>query len=228
MVQFDTKTPFFQKRQDCACRSCLDGNMKKYGFFGGTFDPIHFGHLNLAIQLKELCALDRVLVCPAMLSPTQPTKFPKASIEHRLAMTRLAIEDIPGFSLLDHEALRASPSYTIDTLQALISGQQNHVVYRLLLAEDTACSLEKWKDVKTLLDLAPPLVGRRYHVIPKELEHLPEFIRIKLQKGYCHIPIMEISSTLIRERIKKTFYCQHLLPRKVLDYIYAHRLYYAC
>ena len=95
--------------------------MKKVGFFGGTFDPIHFGHINLALQLKEILALDEVLICPANISPQKSELPPVASPKDRLNMISIMIEGIEGFRLLDMEIQRKGISYTIDSVRFILS-----------------------------------------------------------------------------------------------------------
>lgn len=171
------------------------------GFLGGSFDPIHLGHLNLAISLKEAAGLDHVIICPAWVSPFKEGKK-MASPEHRLNMCRLAIEGLKGFEVLDYEIKKGGPSYTIDTIKYL------NRPLRLLLGDDQLEAFSRWKEADLLKQLAPPLVGSR---LKKE--------------GENPIPIMEISSTLIRERLKSGLPCVHLVPYKVLDYIFKNDLY---
>jgi nicotinate-nucleotide adenylyltransferase len=169
--------------------------MKTIGFFGGSFDPIHFGHIALAIQLMEAHKLDEVLFCPAFCSPFKMDTPPIASPQHRLAMLQLAIADVPQCKISTVEIDRQGCSYTIDTIRAL---QKEGLKLRLLLSDEAASHLNKWKETQELVKLAPPLVG------PREIQ---------------------VSSTEIRERLKKKRYCGHLVPAKTLDYIQKHHLY---
>lgn len=165
---------------------------KSIGFFGGSFDPIHFGHISLAVHLMEAHHLDEVLFCPAFCSPFKTTKPPIASPEHRLAMLKLALE-LPQFQITTLELDQKTPSYTVDTIRKLaLKG------LRLLLSDEAASHLNKWKETNELVRLAPPLIG------PREAH---------------------ISSTDIRARLKQKLYCGHLVPAKVLDYIKRHKLY---
>ncbi|MBM3184600.1 MAG: nicotinate-nicotinamide nucleotide adenylyltransferase, partial [Chlamydiae bacterium] len=111
---------------------------KTIGFFGGTFDPIHLGHLNLAIQLSEIHHLHEVLFCPAYCSPFKKENQPHVNGEHRLRMCQLALEDIPRFRVISYEVERADPSYTIDTLRALKQEMGKEIRFRLLLSEEAA------------------------------------------------------------------------------------------
>lgn len=169
--------------------------MKRVGFFGGSFDPIHFGHIGLAVHLMESHKLDRVIFCPAFCSPFKKDAPPHVSPEHRLKMLTLAL-DLPQFQISTLELEREGPSYTVDTLRAL--QKESETELRLLLSTETAQHLDRWKESAEIVKIAPPLIA------PREIL---------------------ISSTIIRTRLKKNLYCGHLIPSKALDYIHAHHLY---
>ncbi len=193
---------------------------RSIGFIGGTFDPIHFGHINLALALKEVCGFDEVLFCPTPISPLK--KEHPIPIKHRLRMVELAIEHIPGFLLFDYEATTRGPHYTIDTIKYLIKDSKKrggHTSISLILGEDITDEFMKWKDVETLVELATPIVGNRFK---ESLNKVPSI----LSENIHTIPMMEISATEIRKRLKNKLYCGHMLPAKVLDYIYHHQLYF--
>ena len=197
------------------------------GFLGGSFDPIHYGHIHLALELQERYQLDAVLFCPAFLSPAKQEDPPQASAEERLAMVSLALEGLPQFSILDHEIKRQGISYTIDTIRALIEEsnlKQEKKKFHLLLGDDALENILPWHEIEELFLLSPPLIGSRTGVIPT---HLPPLMTEKVRKGFTRMPILDISSTLLRERLKKKLYCAHLMPAKVLDYIYENQLYYS-
>ena len=199
----------------------------KVGFFGGTFDPIHFGHLNLMIELKERCHLDHILLCPAYISPTREHVPPIASPADRLKMLFLAIEGMKDVSITELELMRPPPSYTIETLELLKKKDRGSKQFYLLLAEDSASQMNQWKEGEKLLELASPLVGTRYSYKKDLFSHLSDNMRFHIEKGCISIPILEISSTRVRKRLKNNLCCVHLIPAKVLDYIYENRLYYA-
>lgn len=94
-------------------------NHKRIGLLGGSFDPLHFGHLNMAIALSETHRLDSVLFCPAYTSPFKTENPPAVSTEHRLAMVSCGIQGVQHFSTLDWEIAQNGPSYTIDTIKKL-------------------------------------------------------------------------------------------------------------
>lgn len=196
---------------------------EKVGLFGGTFDPIHFGHLNLATQLLESQKLDRILFCPALVSPTKTKTPPLSSAKHRLNMLMLATEEVPAFVPFDEELSRPAPSYTIDTVSHLV--KEGRELY-LILSEDSAYTFDQWKEPEKLLTLATPLIGTRSGFDKEKLNHMPAELKTKLEQGMRQTSLMDISSTTIRERLKKRLYCGHLVPGKVLDYIYQNGLYY--
>jgi nicotinate-nucleotide adenylyltransferase len=179
------------------------------GLFGGTFDPIHNGHLSLALDLMETTGLKKVLFIPAFRSPF---KEAVASSHHRLAMVRLAIAPFPHFEVSDWEILQGGVSYTIDTVRHFSSFGP----CRLLLSEESAALFFSWKEPLELIRLAPPLIGYRGE---KRLDHP------SLQTGLTPTRLLDISSTEIRERLKKNLPIAHLLPNKALDYIQTHRVY---
>ncbi|MFN0065209.1 MAG: nicotinate (nicotinamide) nucleotide adenylyltransferase [Chlamydiales bacterium] len=189
------------------------------GIFGGTFDPVHFGHINIALELKERCQIDEVLIIPTSCSPFRMGESLVAP-EHRLQMVRLAFEKIPGFSVLEIEIKKNPPNYTIDTVRDILSHETRNCA--LMLADDTLQHLPQWKEYKNLLSLLPIVVGRRNTVEP----FLPQDIKEKIEKTTFSTSVMEISGTKIRERMRKKLYCGHLVPAKVLDYIYENQLYF--
>lgn len=191
---------------------------KTIGVFGGSFDPVHFGHINLAMQLFEIHHLDEVLFCPVFCSPFKMNSPPIASPQDRLAMLHLALEGIPQFKVTTLEIDRKGPSFAIDTLRSL---QSEGVQLRLLLSEEVAAHLDMWKDVEELVRLAPPLIGSR----TSSLSHRP-FSRF-VKRGITKTKTFEISSSEIRQRLKEGLYCGHLLSEKVLDYIRKKRIYIA-
>ncbi|HLB53036.1 MAG TPA: nicotinate-nucleotide adenylyltransferase [Chlamydiales bacterium] len=188
----------------------------KVGFFGGTFDPIHLGHLNLAIQIMEMEGLDEVIFSPAWQSPFKES-LSETSASDRLEMVNLAIQEIPKFRSTDYEIRKESPSYTIEALHHFQRGSE--AKFFIILAEEVALHFLQWKEAKELLQIAPPLIGIRSSSM--NINSLPE----ALQGGVRKTNIFEISSTEIRDRLKKGLYCGHLLPEKVLSYIKKRRLY---
>ncbi len=187
---------------------------KRIGFFGGTFDPFHIGHIQLALILKEKAFLDEVFFCPTFLSPTKVNSLPHASAKDRLEMVRRGIQDIKGFQVIEEEIHQNHPSYTIDTIRLLYKKHAD-TQFHLLLGQDQLPSLTVWKNWEQLIQLAPPIVGIRSVQDRKN----------PLQLETVEIPLLDISATDIRERFQKGLYVKHLLPILTFEYINKKKLY---
>ncbi len=194
--------------------------MKRVGLYGGSFDPIHNGHLNLAIELMEKCQLEEVWFIPAALSPHKE-QLPLPA-HHRLEMVRLATESLPCFRVLDLELNRAGPSYSVDTVEQLVAAHPS-IQFHLLLGDDNIRNFHSWHRVNELVALVPLLIGSRHSKnFPSESDpKLAEAIR----QGRVETAVMEISATALRDRLKGKLHCGHLVPYKVLDYIHINQLY---
>jgi nicotinate-nucleotide adenylyltransferase len=201
----------------------MKSKKKVTGFLGGTFDPIHIGHLHLAFEAKERFSLDEVLFCPTFISPLKLQENPVVTSHHRLKMVSLAIEGIPGFSLLDYEMNQEKVTYTVDTIRFLKTLKPESE-YALILGEDHLNDFFKWKEVEELLKLVSLKIASREGVA-QQSKHLPLSDQQRLQEGFFKIPNLEISSTYLRARLALKKYCKHLIPPKVVDYIEQHRLY---
>ena len=195
--------------------------MKKIGVFGGTFDPIHYGHIHLALSLKESRGIDQLFFSPNYVSPDKQESPAQATAQQRFEMLLLALEGVPGCCALDYEINRKQPSYTIDLVRYVRSSfcQKEDLLF-LLMAEDLLERFASWKESSELVKLASPLIGSRA-CLQKKGEKRDEIF----EKGRENIPMIEISSTMVRNRLKNKLYCGHLVPAKVLDYIYANKLY---
>jgi len=192
--------------------------VKKIGFFGGSFDPIHFGHINLALEVLEKNYVDEILITPAFVSPHKVKNPPEASGEDRLKMIEIAIRDIKKISIFKWELKRKKISYTIDTLREL---KKDFSDIKLILDLETFEDFESWKDYKEILKIADLLIGCR-----SSNDILKKFQKIE-NKDFINIKFLDIKSTYIRDRIKKNLYCQHLTHKEILDYIFENNLYLA-
>ena len=190
----------------------------KVGIFGGTFDPIHIGHLILAEQARDRLRLDRVLFVPARVPPHKQTAA--AHADHRYRMACLATEDHPHFAVSDLELRREGPSYTVDTLRVLKAEAPEDAQHYLLLGADSARDLEQWKSFETLLGSATVVVMGRPGVGQEDLP-----ASVGRQATYLSTPLLGISSSGIRRLVREGGTVRYLVPAAVEAYIRSEGLY---
>lgn len=195
----------------------------KIGFLGGTFDPIHFGHLNFALEALEKRHLDQIWFCPTPLSPHKKGS-PPIDIKHRAKMVSLAVEGEPRFKKIDTEEHSVQAPYTLDTLHTLKEEYPNKE-FTLLLSEDLLQNFHTWRGAEQIVEEFEIFIGIRPGFKSVEIDKLEWFMVNKVKKNLHPIRQLEISSSDIRYRLKNNLYCAHLLPLKVLDYISQHGLY---
>jgi len=183
---------------------------EKIGIYGGSFDPIHNGHLILARDAMERLELDRVVFLPARISPHKLNR-PPAPPEARCQMLAAAIADEPNFELDDCEIQREGPSYTIDTMRLFQERFPGAKLY-YFIGDDNLPELETWKDISHLRELVQFVVLSRAGV--PFLNEFPTITR--------HI---EISSTEVRNRIARSLSVRYMMPRPAFDLINKLRLY---
>ncbi|MBZ0269303.1 nicotinate-nucleotide adenylyltransferase [bacterium] len=189
----------------------------RLGIFGGTFDPIHLGHMILAELARYLLRLDRVLFVPARIPPHKG-EVPTAP-EHRIRMAHLAVEGNPHFAVSDLELRREGPSYTVDTLRELRRESPDAKHY-LLMGADSARDLESWKDHDVLLEDSTVVVLDRHGVEASSLS--PEISRRTTQLA---TPRLEISSSEIRRLVRDGGPIRYLVTEGVESYIRSEGLY---
>lgn len=216
---------------------------KAIGILGGTFDPIHYGHLRLAEEMLELANLQQVRFIPAGTPPHRDP--PRVSARHRSAMVQLAIADQPAFVLDAREVERTTPCYTVDTLRELRTEMGAEQPLCLLMGGDAFLQLHTWHEWERLFDLAHVVVGyrpgftleERIHTASPALRHhyqdrlcSAESLSQQAAGGIAElaIPKLEISATLIRSRVAENRSIRYLLPNTVDSYIHQHHLYYPC
>jgi nicotinate-nucleotide adenylyltransferase len=189
----------------------------RIGVFGGTFDPIHLGHLILAEQCRDQGGLDQVLFVLAA-RPPHKLDAPLSPFRQRLEMLELAISGQSGFQISRIEEHRPGPSYTADTLRELVE-QQPGLEWFLLVGADTVRDLGMWYCPDQVAAMAQLLVvGRAGIPLPSEP---PSPFRWQV----VTMPLLEISSTDIRQRLQAGRSIRYLVPRAVECYIDQHRLY---
>lgn len=198
------------------------------GIYGGTFDPFHFGHLNLAIEIQEKCHLEEIWFCPAQINPHKLHQNATPA-EHRMAMLQIAVAEIPWAKVIDLEIKKPGPSFTVETLRALTEVERTSLNPRqlaLILGDDAISGFFHWREPEEIVQLAALLIGRRLPE-PLNLEMLQgsSAICAAIKRGMTETHLIDISATEIRQRLGKGLYCGHLVPEKVLDYISMHHLY---
>jgi nicotinate-nucleotide adenylyltransferase len=199
----------------------------RIGIFGGTFDPVHQGHLVLAEQAREQARLDRVWFLPA---PRPPQKRDQAitRYEQRVEMIQLAIAGNPTFAIDETEKDRAGPSYTVDTLAELTQKHPEHE-FLLLIGSDTLADLEHWYQPARLVQLAPLVVMARpgTDVVPTDdlraRLKLPPDALLRLE--VIHTPLITIASRDLRQRVATGRTIRYFVPRAVEVYIAEKGLY---
>jgi nicotinate-nucleotide adenylyltransferase len=186
------------------------------GVMGGTFDPIHVGHLAIAEEARDALALDRILFVPAGVPPHKPPSA-VTGVEHRVAMVELAIADNPVFELSRIEVGRQGPSYTVDTVETLARGADDLV---LILSAETFAELPSWHEPERLFDAA------RMAVVPREGYPAPDpawlaeaFPGREARVTYLEGPRLGLSSTAIRARVAAGRSIRYLVPDMVGAYI---------
>jgi nicotinate-nucleotide adenylyltransferase len=193
------------------------------GILGGTFDPIHIGHLVVAEEARIKLGFSEVLFVPAGQpwlkldrNITQPV--------HRVEMVRRAIADNPHFKLCTLEVERPGPSYSVDTLTMLKKQMGSEASLFFVLGRDTLAELPLWKEPKKLVQLCRLVVAPRLG--SKDLKHLQAEIPGLLDKVIqLDMPVIGISSSEIRQRIAQGLPIRYLVPAEVGKYITEHKIY---
>lgn len=190
--------------------------MSKIAIFGGTFDPVHLGHLVTAEDIMKTLKLDRVIFIPAGRPPHKNIKTITGA-GHRLKMLKLAIRDLPGFEISDYELKKKTKSFTIDTVRffrkTLIKGDKLYFI----AGSDIIEQIESWKDWRKLIKEVHLLImARPGFKAGKKASKLGTFIEIKN---------IDISSSDIRKMIKKGLPVTYMIPEAVEKYIYDNKLY---
>jgi nicotinate-nucleotide adenylyltransferase len=214
------------------------------GIFGGTFDPIHFGHLRLAQEALEQCSLGSIRFIPSGTPPHRAA--PLASAEHRLRMVQLAINSQPGFAVDEREVYRTDKCYSVDTLGALRAELGAEQPLCLLLGSDAFLQLHTWHQWQQLFALAHIIVMQRPgqplgNAIARANESLRQQYQNRLaptprllhETASGHIvvldmPQLDISATDIRSRAAQHKNLRYLLPDAVAHYIKINELYISC
>ena len=215
------------------------------GILGGTFDPIHHGHLRIAQEALEQCDLAQVRFVPCGTPPHRPA--PQAAAKSRWEMVRLALNGHPDFLVDVHEVFRTDPCYTVDTLAALRAELGPQQPLCLILGGDAFLQLHTWHEWKRLFDLAHIVVLQRAGGQPlgnamsqrrcRTANRIPRAPRPRRRRAarspngaifVADMPALEISSTDIRRRCADGKSVRYLVPDAVVNYINTNSLYRKC
>lgn len=183
--------------------------------FGGSFDPVHIGHLFIAEEVRLTLNFDRVLFIPARQSPLKK-KLPGADRDQRVEMLRLAINGRSDFAISEVELHRQGPSYTIDTIREL---QRSGVIGEhpgLVIGDDLTTNFSEWKEYEELRRIVRLVVARREGLIKGD--SLGEY-------EVVDNAVIPVSSSQIRERVRQGRAFRYLVPDPVFHYIEAHGIY---
>jgi len=219
----------------------------RIGLFGGTYNPIHFGHLRVATEIREAFELDRVILIPAALPPHKQTGKIAPS-NHRLKMVHLAVDDDPSLEISDIELRRSGPSYTIDTVADYQRRLAPDTRIFLVMGLDAVLEINTWKSYRRLLAGTPLIVISRPdpsdRTIAQGWQRLERYLKTEVSSNYAFsvednamvasgmapiyildVSALDISSTKIRNLAASGRSVRYLVPRSVADYIAAKGLY---
>ena len=199
----------------------------RIGVFGGSFDPIHQGHLILAEQCREQADLDAVWFVPCALSPHKE-QGAQGTDRQRIEMIELAIAGHPAFQLARIEIDRGGISYTVDTLKAIRELHADDELF-LLLGADSLDSFDTWREPSEICQLATPLVVNRPGAKQIDLSVFQKHVDPQRYESFCNqsivSPLIDIQSRQIRDKVSNQQSIRYLAPRAVEKYIETQKLY---
>lgn len=211
----------------------------RLAILGGSFDPIHFGHLRSAEEVREALSLERVVFVPTGQPPHKPDRV-LAPADHRLAMVELAIADNPRFTASSIEIGRAGISYFVDTLEAFVTAERD-AEWFFIVGVDAFREMNTWRDLPRIFELASLVVtSRPPHGAEPSIDHLPVAareafwydpstlsFRHRTGTSLRFLPItgLDVSATAVRDRARQGLSVRYLLPPAVERHLCEHRLY---
>ena len=203
--------------------------MHKVGIMGGTFDPIHVGHLILAESAYQQFGLDEVLIMPSGNPPHKKDRTGGPTLDQRIEMVSLAIEDNDHFTLSTEEAHDKGYTYTRATLERLTS-ENPDTEYYFIMGADSLFYFDTWKDPERIAQLAVLVVATRYHVDEVQLSEAIASVGQKFGATIEKLstPNMDISSSMIRDWVRQKQSIRYYVPDRVIDYITKAGIYINC
>lgn len=203
---------------------------------GGTFDPVHFGHLKSAVAVRDLLGVAILKLVPSFIPPHK--SLPDSTAVQRLSMLQIAMDDLCGIAVDDREISRQGVSYTVETLQSFRDEVGGNRPLYFVLGIDSFCTLNEWQRWREINDIAHLVVLSRPGYRPKIPSELQDWanrntvagiscIEGRSCGGICHVDLVqiEVSASKIREMIGAGIRPTGKMPEKVIDYVFEHRLY---
>ena len=196
----------------------------RIGIIGGTFNPIHLGHLMIAEMAQETYELDRVIFVPAYHPPHKHEDVIDA--KYRYEKTAAAVMDNPKFTISDVEFKREGPSYTVDTIKYFRAQYGEDKEYYFIAGTDTIQDLPNWKYIDELLGLCHFIGAVRPDgsaAIEKIIEYFGDLGRDRIH--LLEVPLMQLSATDLRQRLRTKRSVRYMIPKAVVQYIAQHDIY---
>jgi nicotinate-nucleotide adenylyltransferase len=215
------------------------GSKVRIGIFGGTFDPIHYGHLRVAEEAKESFALNRILFIPSA-NPPHKERGSVSSVDHRLKMVQMAIACNDAFEASDLECRRPGASYSVETLHILREAEMADTSFYFIVGLDAFLEIDTWRSYAELFELSHWLIIQRpgagpwgREAFPIEIRNLFKYDRVKKyfehpsghQVFFRRFRLLEVSSSEIRQLVRSSRSIKYLTPDVVEDYILKNHLY---
>ncbi len=215
----------------------------RIGLFGGTFNPIHFGHINVSKEIKKQFGLDKIYMIPSAIPPHK-RRQEVADAQDRLNMTRLAVSNLDGYLVSDVELNRSGPSYTIDTINHFSKVLPENSKTYLILGMDAFLEIDTWMSYKELFTKLPLIIMSRPGTEYLKFQQLKTYIQDKISDNYwfeeeincfmhhekqsiylVRVAPYDISSTEIRKLIRQQKPLENVIPEQVEQYIRREGLY---
>ena len=199
----------------------------RLGLLGGSFDPVHYGHLLLAEYAREQAQLDLVWFLPAAVPPHKQSRK-LLDAKHRLAMLNLALAGHEHLAVNTVETERGGVSYTVDTLESVRHDHPQAQLF-LLMGADSLHDFSNWRDPHRICQLATPTVVNRLNFAERNVNVLQDYVddgRLKeIKRCQVHMPTLQLSSSEIRDRVRQGLSIRFQTPRAVQKYIETNGLY---
>lgn len=197
----------------------------KIGFFGGTFNPIHIGHLIIAQNMIENLSLDKLFFIPASVSPFKTQEDDILPSIHRVNLIKLSISDNEKFDVDDFELSKGGISYTYETVEYLADKYQNDELY-WLIGGDQILNFDKWKNYEKILETISIVIAKRPNTFHQnEIFEIEHNFNIGKPLIWLDSPLLEISSSEIRNLIKLKYSIKYLVTKNSEDYIIKNNLF---